>query len=68
MPTSIRFKANAERVLERWVDEGLFETKADAVRAALNLMDKVIGAKAEGNRVLIVPAGKAKELVVSLEL
>lgn len=52
MPMSIRLSEEATETLDDWVEEDRFESKSEAVRAALNLLARVQRVKDEGGTVL----------------
>lgn len=52
MPLSVRLGEEGEAVLERWVDEGRFDSKSAAIRAALNTFERIQEAKREGRSIL----------------
>lgn len=52
MPLSVRLGEEGEATLERWVEEGRFESKAAAIRAALNTFERIQEAKREGRSIL----------------
>lgn len=68
MPFSIRLSGETEQDIRRWVREGRYESKADAVRQALSLLRRVEEARRRGYRILAIPAGKADKLQPVLEI
>lgn len=52
MPVSVRLGEEGEATLERWVEQGRFDSKAAAIRAALNTFERIQQAKDEGNSIL----------------
>lgn len=74
MPVSIRLGEEGEATLERWISEGRFKTKADAIRAALNTFERIQEAKEDGCRVLSIreedleKLQDARNLVIGMEI
>lgn len=68
MPLSIRFSERSAKLLERLKRAGRFESKAEAVREALNTYEWIMAARRRGYRILAVPKRRADRLGLVLEL
>ena len=68
MVLSVRLSERVEKYLEDLVKRGVYPSKAEAVRAALNSLVKIQAAKENGYRIVALSDDVLKRLGVAIEV
>lgn len=68
MPYSIRFSDKVERILDEWIEAGYFDSRAEAIRAALNMMDRIIDAKKKGRHIVALRDEDVDKVSIALQI